>query len=427
MFMQLFSQISTHFNRFFSVVDTPISPSLSVSLSLTTTELALSPNNNEIHLFKKASNKWSKDSTLIQHDLKVTSLDWAPKTNQIVTCSADLNAYVWNYANGDWRPSLVLLRINRAATCVRWSPKENKFAVGCGAKLINICYFEETNNWWISKHIKKPIKSTVTSIDWHPNNVLIACGSTDYKAKIFSTFLKEVDSNEDNQTLWGGKPLFGSLIGEFATGGGKCRSIVVCVDQLVPSILTEYTQSINQNLFVTLFSCFLSLSLACNAGGWVHHVSFSPDGNRLSWVSHDSTISVVDAERKMTVTVLKTRYLPFLTCIWPSNNLIIAAGHDCCPMLFKYANGKLEFLEKIDKSVKRETDGFSAMRKFKDMDKYNDFNSSGNNSETTLDTIHQNTITELRVYSSSKTGVADQISTISLDGKMVIWNLSVSV
>ena len=95
-------------------------------------------------------------------------------------------------------------------------------------------------------------------------------------------------------------------------------------------------------------------------------------------------------------------------------------------MLFKYAGGKLEFVEKIDKSVKKETDGFSAMRKFKDMDKYNDFNSSGNNAEATLDTIHQNTITELRVYSASKTGVADKISTISLDGKMVIWNLGVS-
>lgn len=116
----------------------------------------------------------------------------------------------------------MLLRINRAATCVRWSPKENKFAVGCGAKLINICYFEEANNWWISKHIKKPIKSTVTSIDWHPNNILIGCGSTDYKAKIFSTFLKEVDSNDGNhQTPWGGKPIFGNLIGEFATGGGN--------------------------------------------------------------------------------------------------------------------------------------------------------------------------------------------------------------
>lgn len=93
-------------------------------------------------------------------------------------------------------------------------------------------------------------------------------------------------------------------------------------------------------------------------------------------------------------------------------------------MLFKYVGGKLEFLEKIDKSIKKETDGFSAMRKFKDMDKYNDFNSSGNNADSMLDTIHQNTITGLRIY-SSKNGIADQISTISLDGKMVIWNLNV--
>jgi actin related protein 2/3 complex subunit 1A/1B len=125
--------------------------------------------------------------------------------------------------NGSWSPSLVILRINRAATCVRWSPKENKFAVGCGAKLVNVCYFEEANNWWISKHIKKPIKSTVTAIDWHPNNLLLACGSTDFKVKIFSAFIKEVDQDtptSEQKTLWGGKPVCGNLIGEWGTGGG---------------------------------------------------------------------------------------------------------------------------------------------------------------------------------------------------------------
>ena len=78
---------------------------------------------------------------------------------------------------------LVLLRLNRAATCVRWSPLEDKFAVGSGAKCISICYFEEENDWWVSKHIKKGIKSTVLSIDWHPNNVLLAAGSSDNKVR----------------------------------------------------------------------------------------------------------------------------------------------------------------------------------------------------------------------------------------------------
>lgn len=49
-------------------------------------------------LYKAGSQpgKWDVTSTLDQHDLRVTGIDWAPKTNRIVTCSADRNAYVWN-------------------------------------------------------------------------------------------------------------------------------------------------------------------------------------------------------------------------------------------------------------------------------------------------------------------------------------------
>merc|ERR1711936_852986 len=87
----------------------------------------------------------------------------APNTNRIVTCSSDRNAYVWVQGqDGQWKYTLVLLRINRAATCVRWSPDENKFAVGSGAKIISVCYYEKDNDWWVAKHIKKPLKSTVT-------------------------------------------------------------------------------------------------------------------------------------------------------------------------------------------------------------------------------------------------------------------------
>ena len=36
---------------------------------------------------------------------------------------------------------------------------------------------------WVSKHIKKPLRSTVLGIDWHPNNYLLAAGSCDFKAR----------------------------------------------------------------------------------------------------------------------------------------------------------------------------------------------------------------------------------------------------
>ena len=89
------------------------------------------------------------------HHISLAGIDWAPKSDRIVTCGADRNAYVWSQKDGVWKPTLVILRINRAATFVKWSPLENKFAVGSGARLISVCYFESENDWWVSKHIKK--------------------------------------------------------------------------------------------------------------------------------------------------------------------------------------------------------------------------------------------------------------------------------
>ncbi|XP_054720433.1 actin-related protein 2/3 complex subunit 1A-A-like [Uloborus diversus] len=334
------------------------------------TQLALAPNSNEVHIYKREDDRWTCKNVLSQHDLRVTSIDWAPTTNRIVTCSADRNAYVWTKADDSWKPTLVLLRINRAATCVRWSPKENKFAVGCGARLISVCYFEEENDWWLSKHIKKPIKSTVTCIDWHPNNVLLACGSTDFKTRVFSAYIKEIDDRPE-ATVWGSKMSLGHMMADFPNNG------------------------------------------------WVHCVSFSADGSKLAWVSHDSTISVCDAENNMSLITVKTQFLPYLTCAWASNSGIVVAGHDCCPMLFKYDAGKLTFVTKLDKSQKREVDGFSAMRKFRDMDKRAIVE---NNVDTLLDTIHQNAINSLTIYSGSKLGIS-KLCTAGMDGKMVIWNL----
>lgn len=77
----------------------------------------------------------------------LAGIDWAPKSDRIVTCGADRNAYVWSQKDGIWKPTLVILRINRAATFVKWSPLENKFAVGSGARLISVCYFESENDW----------------------------------------------------------------------------------------------------------------------------------------------------------------------------------------------------------------------------------------------------------------------------------------
>lgn len=93
---------------------------------------------------------------------------------------------------------------------------ENKFAAGSGARIISVCYFEQANDWWVSKHIKKPIKSTVNSIDWHPNNVLLAAGCADFKVKVCSAFIKEIGDSFP-VTAWGNKgSTLGNLLAEFS-------------------------------------------------------------------------------------------------------------------------------------------------------------------------------------------------------------------
>lgn len=51
-------------------------------------ELALSLNDTEVKIFKKNSGKWQETATLAEHGQRVTGIDWAPKSNRIVTCGA---------------------------------------------------------------------------------------------------------------------------------------------------------------------------------------------------------------------------------------------------------------------------------------------------------------------------------------------------
>ncbi|KAL1129303.1 hypothetical protein AAG570_013832, partial [Ranatra chinensis] len=350
-------------------------------------ELALSPNNHEVHIYERAGCDWNLVDVLSQHDLRVTGIDWAPNTNRIVTCAADRNAYVWTQSeDGKWKPTLVLLRINRAATCVKWSPKENKFAVGSGAKLISVCYFEQGNDWWVSKHIKKPIRSTVTCLDWHPNNALLVAGSTDFKVRVFSAHVKEVEDPPpppSTGTKWPTKLALGQLLAEFSNSP--------------------------------------------HGGGWIHSVAFSSDGNRICWVSHDCSICLVDFSKGPSANVykLRTQHLPFISCIWVANNAIVTSGHGCCPMLYTIDDlGQIQFNCKLDISQKKEAGGLSAMRKFQSLDRQ----ARVEVSDTELDTIHQNAITCLCAYTTMPGGntLVSKISTSGADGQLVIWDLQVS-
>ena len=52
-------------------------------------EIAVTPNNQDLRIYQhdKGVNDWVLLDTLTKHDLRITGIDWAPKTNRIVTCS----------------------------------------------------------------------------------------------------------------------------------------------------------------------------------------------------------------------------------------------------------------------------------------------------------------------------------------------------
>lgn len=328
------------------------------------------------HVMKKGPDgNYVASQVLEQHLERVTSVDWAPNTNRIVTCAGDRNAYVWNFQEdtGTWSPCLVLLRINRAATYVRWSPQEDRFAVGSGARLLSICYFDPNNNWWVSKHIKKPIRSTILCVDWHPSNYIIAVGSCDFKCRVFSAALKE-RSDKPQTSNWMQKlSKFGTLLAEFDSNSG-----------------------------------------------WVHGVKFSPLGNMLAWVSHDSSINLVNSNTLDKVYTVLSSSLPYTCLLWLSEASFVAAGHSNCPDLFNVgANGELSFGVKLDvKKEKAASANMSAMARFQKLDVQGKADSQG----TTLETTHANCISEIRAVKTTDNKVT-AFSTSGKDGKLVIWEI----
>jgi len=332
------------------------------------TKVAVCPNNSEVRIYVRKGTEFELEHTLQEHDSVVTGIDWGKTTNRLVTCSQDRNAYVWSYENNAWKPTLVILRINRAATAVEWSPKEDKFAVASGAKCLCVCYFEKDNNWWVSKHFKQDVESTVTCLAWHPNNILIAAGGTDNIVRVVSGFVTGIDNRKDvaGGTAFGSKLPFGTLLASWKTNG------------------------------------------------WVKGVRWSPSGNRLAWVSHDSTTHFLDcasAEHKLQS--VTSPFLPFQDLEWVDDNRVIAVGHDSNPTLFSFAGSGWKLDRQLDgKKGGGKVGGEGAKKFFQDKAT---LGAEDGAADRLLDTQHQNCISVIRRMD------ATNFSTSGLDGNLAIW------
>ncbi|XP_027062137.1 actin-related protein 2/3 complex subunit 1A-like [Coffea eugenioides] len=345
--------------------------------------IALCPNNDEVHIYRRSEEeKWERIHVLQKHDQIVSGIDWSSRSNKIVTVSHDRNSYVWNQETTEWVPTLVILRLNRAALCVQWSPKENKFAVGSGAKTVCVCYYEQENNWWVSKLIRKKHDSSVTSVAWHPNNIFLATTSTDGKCRVFSTFIKGVDTRE--------------------AGSG-------------PPSDSKFGEQIVQ----------LDLSFC-----WAFGVKWSPSGNTLAYVGHNSMIYFVDDVGPSPLAQsVALRDLPLRDVLYLSERVLIGVGFDCNPMVFVADEsglwGFLRFLgeRKAAASSAKSGSQFSeAFGKLYGQSRYGISNNSVQPSRL-HGGIHENCINCIVPLNRKVGSKVTRFSTSGLDGRVVIWDL----
>ncbi|KAF3335470.1 actin-related protein 2/3 complex subunit 1B-like protein [Carex littledalei] len=346
------------------------------------TMVAFCPNNSEVHIYKLFGDKWEKMHVLSKHDQIVCGIDWSVKSNKIVTVSHDRNSYVWSQEGTEWDPTLVILRLNRAALCVQWSPRENKFAVGSGAKSICICYYEQENDWWVSKLIRKRHDSSVTSVAWHPDNILLATTSTDGKCKVFSTFIKGVDSKESESSSSDLK--FGEQIAQ------------------------------------------LDLSAT-----WTFGVRWSPSGTILAYSGHNSMIYFIDDVKSTPSSQsISLRDLPLRDILFLSDRVVVGVGFDCNPMIFTSDDtGLWSFTKYLDQrkaapSSSRASQLSEAFGKLYGSSKQVPSNDTVEPSKP-RGGAHENCIT--CIVPLRKRGNTDltRFSTSGLDGKVVIWELAI--
>jgi actin related protein 2/3 complex subunit 1A/1B len=290
---------------------------------------------------------------------------------------------VWTYddSSSEWKPSLVILRINRAALDVKWSPNGEKFAVASGSKCVPVCHFDPKNDWWISKMIKKH-KSTVLSVSWHPDGQLLLTGCADFKCRVFSGFIDELDQPVDG--------LFGDLSSSFG------------------DLLADFDSSL----------------------GWVEAATWSPSGNSLAFAGHDSSLSIVTfvgkaTEEAPTLQCLKLKGRPFQSLTYLNEQVIVAGGHDYNPYLFSCEGGNWNQVGTVDNKSSKKTaaatsNKFNAARSmFGNMARTGQ---TGQSDSSKIWTKHDNNI--MKVCQHGPVGEPSaEFSTSGLDGRIILWDL----
>ncbi len=139
------------------------------------------------------------------------------------------------------------------------------------------------------------------------------------------------------------------------------------------------------------------------------------------------------------VYVVRFPSLPYVTLTWTSEDSLVAAGHDCQPVLFSVGPSGWQAVGSLDDTSAPKTSGgargsltgsspvgrlnSAAFNSFRNADSRGLGGGSQLATDTELFTVHQNTITDIRAYEGAP-GAVTKVSTSGVDGKLVIWDVN---
>lgn len=211
-------------------------------------------------------------------------------------------------------------------------------------------------------------------MQWHPSTPVVATACTDFKCRIFSAYLKNVDGKAVS-TPWGDNPKFGTLFYEV------------------------------------------------ESPGWVRNVAFSPAGDTLAFCSHNATVSFVDVVSGTAPQVVRLSDLPLTNLIFLPDGSMVGIGHCVDPLLFARTASGWAVAGKLAGKVADKAAGGGAFANARNM-----FQTQSAQGQSTKDrdadkstSPHQNQVCGMQLFNHSFGAQAAEFTTTALDGKIVFW------
>jgi len=287
-----------------------------------------------------------------------TGLAWSIH-GRLASISEDRTAFVWEQdgPGGNWKAVSAELRAPLAGLCVAWAPNGMRFAIGLSSNDTAVCHYQTNVQCWVALKVGQS-KAAVTCVAWHPSSGYLATGSTDRKMMVY-------DVNEDGEKSFG------------------------------------------------------EAQLADDMGAWVNAIAFSPTKGRiLAAVTQDSTARFKNlvGGPNTPVEVVRWKSLPFLQAAFVSEQLFVACGFDCMPVLFSQANGKWQVYGTLDVGPKA-TSVMKARESYEGARNHFKGVAREGAEETKPITWHNNTITTCTAQGEM------HFSTSALDGQVIEWEI----